>query len=174
MLAWLALLVGGWRIYLADWIPEYYKRRFGSVHAAREPWSKWDALLFLAFLVLLVIGWPIAHYLPIASRLLGSLHTMISDPAGQIDLSPSLLWIAAFCGSLRFRMRQRLYFVFVGMIGFASFVSYAVWYPDAKQLVFWKILNAGGLGLTFIALGLYDYISLVVLLPKRVAEGEDE
>lgn len=177
LLAWVAALVGLRIYFVADqrWMPKYYQQRFGSVRAAREPWSKWDALLGLAFLVLLVIGWPIAHYFnPIASRLLGNLHTMISDPAGQIDLSPSLLWIAAFYGSLRFRMRQRLYFVVVAMIGFASFVFYAVWYPEAKELGLWKILNAGGLGLSLIALGLYDYLSLVLLLPKRVEEGDDE
>jgi len=60
------------------------------------------------------------------------------------------------------------------MISFASIVSYAIWHPDAKQLGLWKILNAGGFGLSLIALGLYDYTSLVLLLPKRAAEGDDE
>ncbi len=72
----------GIKIYLAAserWIPAYYQQRFGSVQATRKPWSKWDALLFLAFLVLLFVwiffGQPIAHYLdPMASRL----HILIS------------------------------------------------------------------------------------------------
>lgn len=95
-LVWLLVFVAGMRIFLAAserWIPEYYQRRFGSAQAAREPWSKWGARFFLAFLVLLLIGWPISHYLDLASRL----HLMISDPGRQIDLSPSLLWIAAAC-----------------------------------------------------------------------------
>lgn len=170
-----AFLGGGWRIYIAAyerWIPAYYQRRFGSVQAAPKPWSKWDALLFLAFLVLLLIGWPIAHYL------LGHLHVMISDPLRQINLSPSVLWMGLLCSSLRWHMsrieRQRLYFVLVGMVGFASIVSYAILHPDAKQLGWWKILNAGGIGLSLIALGLYHHISLVFLLPKRLAEGDDE
>jgi len=106
VLAWLALLVGGWRIYLADWIPEYYKQRFGSVQAARKPVSKWSALFFLALLVLLLIA---QYFDPVASRL----HLMISDPARQINLWPSILWAVLLCGSLGWHMssieRQRVY-----------------------------------------------------------------
>jgi hypothetical protein len=172
VLAWMALLVWGWRIYLADWIPEYYKQRFGSVQAARKPGSKWSAVFFL---ILFFGGWPLAHYLdPFASRL----HVMISDPSRQINLWPSVYWAVLLCASLRWQMsdieRQRFYFLFVGMIGFASIVCYAIWHPAVKQLGVWKILNAGGFGLSLIALGLYDYIVLVRALPKTVAEGEDE
>lgn len=174
VLAWLALLVGVLRILYVDWIPKYYERRFGSVQAARAPVSKWNAVFFIAMLVLLFIGWPIAHYLDPMARL----HTAISDPARQIDLWPSVFWVLLLCGSLRSHMsgaeRQRLYFVLAGMIGFVSIVSYAIWHPEAKQLGSWKILNAGGLGLTFMALGLYDHIILVRALPKKVAEGGDE
>jgi hypothetical protein len=60
------------------------------------------------------------------------------------------------------------------MLGFTSIVSYAIWHPDAKQLGLGKLLNAGGPGLSLMALGLYDYIVLVRALPKRVAEGDDE
>jgi hypothetical protein len=181
-LAWLVVSLI-YRPACERWIPEYYQKRFGSVQAARKPWSKWDALLFLAFvltfLVLLFVGQPIAHYLdPVASTFLGHLHMLISDPARQINLGPSVFWVLLLFGSLRWHMRrierQRLYFVLVGMIGFASIVCYAIWHPDAKQLVWWKILNAGGLGLSLIALGLYDHSSLVLLLPKRMAEGDDE
>jgi hypothetical protein len=181
VLAWLALLVACLRIYIAaqEWIPEYYKRRFGSVQAARKPWSKWDALFFLALPVLLFIGWPIAHYLdPVASTFLGHLHMLISDPARQINLWPSLIWVALLCAGLRRPMssieRQRVYFMLVATLGFASIVSYAILHPDAKQLGLWKIMNTGGLGLSLVALGLYDYISLVLLLPKAVAEGDNE
>ncbi len=171
VLAWLALLVGGWRIYLADWIPEYYKQRFGSVKAARKPASKWSAVFFLVLLVLLLIA---QYFDPVASRL----HLMISDPARQINLWPSAFWVMLLCSSVRWHMssieRQKLYFILLGMIGFASIVSYAIWHPDAKQLGLWKLLNAGGLGLSLVALGLYDYIVLVRALPKKVAEGDDE
>jgi hypothetical protein len=170
-LAWLALLVGVLRIYAADRIPEYYKQRFGSVQAARKPVSKWSAVFFLALPILLLIA---QYFEPVASRL----HLMISEPARQVNLWPSVLWAGLLCGSLRWHMssieRQRLYFLLVGMLGFASIVSYAIWHPAAKQLGLWKILNAGGLGLSLIALGLYDHIVLVRALPKRVVEGDDE
>lgn len=181
-LAWLVVL-GTFIPAYTRWIPEYYQQRFGSVQAARKPWSKWDALFFLAFLLaflaLLFLGQPIAHHLgSVASRFLVHLHMMISDPSRQINLWPSVFWVVLFCGSLRWHMRsielQRLYFVLVGMIGFTSIVSYAVWHPDVKRLVLWKILNAGGFGLSFIAMGLYDHIVLVRALPKKVAEGDDE
>lgn len=171
-LAWLALLVAGLRIYIAaqDWIPEYYQRRFGSVQAARVPGSKWSLVLILTSLVLLFIG----HLDSVSSHL----HMMMSDPARQINLWPSLIWVALLCGSLRWHTssieRQRLYFLLVGTIGCASIVSYAIWHPDAKQLGLWKILNAGGFGLSFIALGLYDHIVLVRALPRTAAEGNDE
>jgi hypothetical protein len=70
--------------------------------------------------------------------------------------------------------RQRLYLILVATLCLASIVSYAIWHPEAKQLGLWKILNAGGLGLSLIALGLYDYIVLVCALSKTVAEGGDE
>ena len=113
-LASLALAIGAVKILIAaeSWIPEYYQRRFGSVQAARAPGSKWNALLslalLLAFLVLLFLGQPIAHYFdPVASHL----HMMISDPDRQINLWPSVYWAVLLCGSLRWRMsgieRQR-------------------------------------------------------------------
>lgn len=178
-LASLALAIGGVKILIAadSWIPEYYQRRFGSV--ARKPWSKWDALFFLAFLLILFVltfmGRPFAHYLdPAASHL----HMMISDPGRQIDLWPSLFWLLLLCGSLRWHMssigRQRVCFMLVGMIGFASIVFYAIRHPEAKQVALWKLLNSGGLGLSLIAMGLYDHFVLVRALPKRVGEGDDE
>lgn len=180
-LAGVALGIGGLKILIAadDWIPEYYQRRFGSVQAARVPGAKWNALFGLAVLltfpVLLFFGRPIAHYFdPVASHL----RMMISDPDRQINVWPSLIWVALLCGSLRRHMssieRQRVYFILVATLGFASIVYYAIFHPEAKQLGLWKLLNAGGLGLSLIAMGLYDHIVLLRALPKKVAEADDE
>jgi len=180
-LATVALEIGGMKILVAadSWIPDYYQRRFGSVQAARAPLSKWNALsclaLLLTLLVLLFLGRPIAHYFdPVASHL----HMMISDPDRQINLWPSVYWAVLLFGSSRWNMsgieRKRLYFMLVGMISFASIVSYAILHPEAKELDLWKLLNAGGFGLSLIALGLYDYIVLVRALPYKIAEGGDE
>jgi hypothetical protein len=177
----LALAIGSLKILTAadSWIPEYYQRRFGSVQAARVPGSRWSALFWLAVLltfpVLLFFGQPIAHYFdPVASHL----HMMISDPDRQINLWPSLIWVALLSGRLRWHMsgieRQRGYFTLVATLGFASIVSYAIFHPEAKEVDLWKLLNAGGLGLSLIAMGLYDHFVLVRALPKRIAEDEDE
>ena len=184
-LASLAFGIGGVKILIAadSWIPEYYQRRFGSVRASRTPLSKWNALsclafllaLFLALLVLLFFGRPIAHYFdPFASHL----HMMISDPDRQINLWPSVYWAVLLCGSLRWHMsgieRQRLFFMLVVTLGLVSIASYAIFHPEAKELDLWKLLNAGGFGLSLMLMGLYDYSTLVFLLPKRVAEGDYE
>ncbi len=170
LLAALAL-VGSFRVYLAAyqrWIPEYYQRRFGTVQVAREPWSKWGARFFLAFLVLLFIGWPLAPHL----------HAMISDPARQINLWPSLLFMLLFFSSVRRHMpsieRQRLFFLLGVLVAVSSIAGYGILHPDARQVGLWKVLNAGELGLSLIAMGLYDHIILVRTLPRRVAEGDDE
>lgn len=165
----------GIKIYLAAserWIPAYYQQRFGSVQATRKPWSKWDALLFLAFLVLLFVwiffGQPIAHYLdPMASRL----HILISDPGRQINLWPSLLWMWLFFSSVRWHIpsieRQRLLFLLGGLVAVSSITVYGILHPDARQFTLWKVLNAGELGLSLIAMGLYDHIILIRTLPKK-------
>ena len=176
-LAWVASMWALLRVLMTDGIAEYYQQRFGSVQSAPKRASKWSALfglaLLLAFPVVLFIGW--AGYL---DPVIFHLHRMISDPARQINLWPSVYWAALLCGSLRWHMsgieRQSMFFMLVGMIGFASIVSYATFHPEAKQHDLWKLLNSGGFGLSFIALGLYDHITLVLLLPKRVAEGDDE
>lgn len=178
-LGWLAAVAAMRIFFLANqrWIPEYYEKRFGSVK--RGPWSKWDAPFFSGFVVLLVIGWPIAHILdPVASGFAGRVHVMMSDPGRQINLWPTVFWMAMLCSSLRWHKtsieRQGLYFDLVGLASFSSIAFYAIWHPDAKQLFLWKVLNAGGIGLSFIAMGLYDHIRLILLLPKRVAEDDDE
>jgi len=184
-LAWLVGLVGLTIYFVAGqrWIPEYYQRRFGSVQAARVPSSKWDALFFLAILVLLFvvifIGQPINHYLdPVVSRLVSRLHTMISDPERQINLWPSLLWMWLFFSSMRWHIpsieRQRSFFLLGGLVAFPLIAIYGILHPDARQVWLWKVLNAGGVGLSLVVMGLYDHIILIRTLPKRAAEGDDE
>jgi len=176
-LAWLASMWALLRILVTDRIAEYYQQRFGSVQSAPKRGSKWSALFGLAFL----LAFPVVLFIGRAGYLdpvISHLHMMISDPAREINLWPSLLWAVLLCGSLRRQTsgieRHRLYSLLSAMIGVASIVLYAIWHPDAKQLVSWKILNAGGLGLSLIAMGLYDHFILVRVLPKSVVEGDDE
>jgi hypothetical protein len=159
------------------WIPRYYERRFGHVEP-QEISAKQFGILLLVLLAMAFFSWPIANYFePTVSNFLGRVHVMISDPSQQVNLLPSFLWLTAFFTSLlwpRKMGRQGLCFELPGLVAFASIALFPIWHPDAKQLGLWKVLNAGGLGLTLIAMGLYNHIVLVRALPKRVAEGDDE
>src|SRR5690349_20245035 len=83
-------------VTIRRWIPEYYQRRFGFVKP-QEPSVKWFGLFMLTIVLLLFIGQPLAHYLdPRVAGLVDWVHLKISDPAHQIDLSPSFFWIVVF------------------------------------------------------------------------------
>lgn len=161
-------------IAVKQWIPRYYQNRFGFVEA-QESGGKWFGLLLLAIVVLIFIGQPLGHYLDlIASRV----HTTISDPRGRVDLFAPFLWIALFLGNLRWRLRSwertQLCFLFIGTVIFSFVAVCPIWLPEVQQAGLWKVLNAGGLGLSLTAMGLYDHIVLVRTLPKGIAEGDDD
>ncbi len=176
-LAWLAGMVifgAAWR----SWIPKYYQKRFGQVEP-REMSAKQFAILFMVLIALFSFGQPVARYLdPMFSGVTTRLHLAISDPSHEINLGPSLLWMALFLIGLRWPPRrmngERLCFALFGLLAFLSIALFPVWHPDAGKLEVWRVLNAGGLGLTLIIQGFYDHIVLVRALPKRVAEGDDE
>jgi hypothetical protein len=160
------------------WIPRYYRKRFGHVEP-REISAK-QFVLFLGVIVLLLfVGEPLAHRVdPMISSFSDRLHFAISDPAHQVNLWPSFFWTAMLISSLRGALRgiewPRLCFLFCAMLAFTSVVLFAMWFPDIRQAALWRLCNAGGVGLSFVALGLHDHITLVLLLPKRIADGDDE
>jgi hypothetical protein len=63
---------------------------------------------------------------------------------------------------------------FLGLLAAISVALLPIWDPGVEKLEIWKILNAGGFGLSFIAIGIDEHIVLLRALPKRVAEGADE
>ena len=169
--AGLVVFVAAWR----RWIPKYYQKRFGHVQA-HEMSAKQFAILLLVFVSLFFFGQTIARYLdPVASSFLGSVHMRMSDPSHQINLVPSFFWLASLFAGLLWRRRiDSLWLGFLGLLVFLAIALFPMWHPGAERLVMWKILNAGGFGLSLMAMGLYDHIVLVRALPKRVAEGADE
>jgi hypothetical protein len=179
-LDFLVAMAGLW-FYLAAyqrWIPKYYEKRFGHVEP-REPSAKQSAIFVGVIVALLFFGRSFAHRIdPVISSFGDRLHVMISDPAHQINLCPSFFWTGLFVINLGRKLqnieRQNLSFLLCGTLGFSSVVLIAMWHPDARQAGLWRALNAGGIGLSFIVLGLYDHITLVRMLPKRVEEGDDE
>jgi hypothetical protein len=83
--------------------------------------------------------------------------------------------MASLFASLLWRRRiDGQWFCFLGLLASLSVSLFPIWHPGAESLEIWKILNAGGFGLSFIAMGFYEHIVLVRALPKRVAEGYDE
>jgi hypothetical protein len=46
-------------------------------------------------------------------------------------------------------------------------------HPAITQLLFWRILSAGWLGISFMAIGLYQHMALVRLLPKKNQEEKE-
>jgi hypothetical protein len=160
------------------WIPRYYRKRFGHVQP-REISARQFVIFLGVILLLMFVGEQLAHRLdPLVSSFSNRLHSAISDPAHQINLWPSFFWTAMLISSLRGALRgiewARLCFLFCAMLAFTSVVLFAMWFPDIRQAALWRLCNAGGVGLSFVALGLHDHITLVLLLPKRIADGDDE
>jgi hypothetical protein len=173
-LAWLAgmlIFFAAWR----SWIPKYYRYRFGRVEP-QEISAKGFGILLLVLIALMLFGRPVARGLePLASSFLGRLHLLISDPSHQINLWASSFWMASLFASLLWRRRiVGRWFCFLGLLASLSVALFPIWHPAAERLEIWKVLNGGGVGLSFIAIGLYEHIVLVRALPTRVAEGDDE
>ncbi len=173
-LAWLVgmvVFVRAWR----RWIPTYYRERFGRVQP-REISAKGFGILLLVLIAFILFGRPVARGLePLASSFLGHVHLLISDPSHHINLWASSFWMASLFASLLWHRRvDGQWFCLLGLLASLSVALFPIWHPDAETLEIWKILNAGGFGLSFIAIGLYEHIVLVRALPKRVAEGDDE
>ena len=173
----LALMVGMIVFVVAStsWVPKYYRKRFGQVEP-EEISAKQFVILLLALIALLFVGQPIARYLdPLSSSLLGRAHLLISDPSHQINLWALSFWVALLLISLLWhRRRDGQWFSFLGLLAFILIALFPLWHPGAEKFEIWKILNAGGLGLSLIVMGLYEHCVLVRALPKKVAESGDE
>jgi hypothetical protein len=154
------------------YVPRYYRWRFGWAEARKAPVPEWVANLsfkqvFIAvaalFLLWLLID-VLAHALPV-----------------RIDLMPLLTWLGVLCAVLWLRQRigtlwsNYVLVVFLIAVGIAWITFYPLWHSlAANQLLIWRTLTAGSMGLGYMILGLYDHIMLVRLMPKRVAESDHE
>jgi hypothetical protein len=157
------------------WIPDYYHRRFGEVKS-NEPTARQFGIMLAVLFGLFLFGLLFGNAADSAlSKLSIRLHTLISDPEQQIRLAPFFIWITFFVpGPRRSQPNGPSLFGLCGLISFGSVVLLATLHPEVKQTGLWRVLNEGGFGLTFVALGLYDHITLVLFLPKKIVEGNDE
>lgn len=180
---WWAVLVGlgVLAIYLAAlkrWIPSYYQKRFGHVEA-QGPSVKQFAVFLFVIVALFFFGEPLAHHAdPMIAGFVDRRHTMISDSNHQINLWPLLFWILVCFSSVRVHPRRMrtpgLYFHLSGLLGATSVALYPMWHPGATRIWLWRVLNAGGIGLSFIAMGSYDHFTLVRVLPNRGSGDDNE
>jgi hypothetical protein len=160
------------------WIPDYYRRRFGVVES-NEPTARQFGILLAVLLGLLIFSFLFGDSADSAiSKLSIRLHILMSDPEQQIMLGPFFIWTVFLLPGSRWSRRRiqlgQSFFGLCGLTAFGSVVLLAATYPEVKQIALWRILNACGLGLTLVALGLYDHFSLVLFLPNRIAQDNDE
>lgn len=175
---WLAVPIGvalvGACVATFPYLPKYYRRRFGWIEPhSPDMTNKQLVFLLLVLLALLFFGRPIGRY---ADSILADVRSMI--PAHPVTFSPALLWSFYLCMSFRRNPHQedlyRMYFLASGALAWAFTALYPIWHPDAMHPALWKFLDDGWLGLSFIALGLYDHLTLVRLMPRRIDNLEDD
>jgi hypothetical protein len=67
-----------------------------------------------------------------------------------------------------------MFFLASSALAWAITGLYALRHADAVHFTLWKFLNNGWLGLSFIALGLYNHYTLVRLMPQRIENEEHD
>jgi hypothetical protein len=155
------------------YVPRYYRRRFGWVRPRPASVPRWGSefsfgQMFIRVFLLLVTFFVLWMFVHVGGR----------------ELMPLVIWFMVLCvlpclmWFSQSKDGQRPYYIFpvlLTVIAVAFITFYPVWHwVDAKQLLLWKTLTAGSLGLGCVVLGVYDHIMLVRLIPKRVAEdGHD-
>ena len=181
--ALIAAYVVAFRYFLNIWeyIPEYYRRRYGLVEPRKAgKWSKTESvgclfgilLFLLSFLMYVFFGRQIGRY---ADSILADVQSMIPHP---VTFLPVTMWFLYMCASFPRNPHQedfyKMYFLASGMLAWAFATLYPMWHPDAMHPTLWKFLNDSWMGLSLIAWGLYDHLTLVRLMPRRIRNEEDD
>jgi len=173
--AWpLVLLAVVWFITLR--IQRYYRSRFGWVKPLQNtPSNRQTVIFLLLFLVLLFFGRYIVEK---GELLLGFAQETTPRAIQQILSFPVLLW--SFFLSMSFRRHPsredwfRICFFSSGLLAWAIFALYPLSHPDLARSLIWKTVDYESLFISLITLGLYEHLTLVRLLPKRIEEGGNE
>jgi hypothetical protein len=160
---------------LARYIRQYSERRFGWVEP-KPPSNKAVGI----FLLVMFVGVFFRHWIenqlnPVLSDLADQIHLAISDPNHLVDLQPLVFWMVWCCANFRWsliRKGESILLLFVsGLLVWAGVALSPLWHPEVRQLILWRVLNDGWLGITMIAVGSYQYINLLRLIPRPLPEN---
>jgi magnesium-transporting ATPase (P-type) len=162
-------------------IPKYYEHRFGWIKSRSAKMSNRGVMICVCiWLALFIFGRQIANYGdPVLANLNNQLHAMISVPDHRVNFWPTAFWcLLLFVDierSLRGRLvaRSQISSSFVVALTSAVVCFYPLHHREIMQLMVWKFLNAGWFGITLIAMGLLDHLTLIHLMPKRPQEENE-
>ena len=94
-----------------------------------------------------------------------------------VDIKSGFIVVTYTCARVsknRARRFYKMYFLASGALAWAFAAFYPMWHPDATHPALCKFLNEGWMGLSFIAWGLYDHLTLVRLMPRRIDNYKDD
>ena len=162
----LAALIAGFR-----WLPKYYETEFGWVERRemeqRTLSIKQEIIFLLALVALLVFGHRNESFLS---------EMALRFQSGHVSAF-LLLWMGILCADFVRHSRQQvdkygLYFRACVIIACAFVAFCPLWNPGAAQLRIWKLSDDFAVGISLIAVGLYDHFALIRLLPQRISEDD--
>jgi hypothetical protein len=163
----LALYLGCYRF-----VNRYYERRFGWVEPASIS-NRTFVILMGTLIFLFFFG---RHVEAALSGVGDYLDAMLSGFERPISWYPTVFWtylLLLGAGSSTDRDWPRMTFLVAGTTLVTLMGMLPLWLPGCVQSVAWKLFQAGWLGLSLMALGFYDHIRLLLLLPKK-EEGPTE
>jgi hypothetical protein len=153
------------------YVPKYYAWRFGWVQQKQPPASSTKAVILVLILVFGIQGavWLSAdllqHFAP--------------RPVNYLTLLQSVLLfcvvlIMAFTARGRSMLvRVTIWGALVAAQGLLAIIP--LWVSlGPRQMVLWKALNAGSLGIVLMVMGLSDHFAMLRMLPKRVKDKDHD
>lgn len=163
------------------YIPKYYERRFGHVEPAKYSMGRGEAVVFLlsvTLFLLYILYLLIAPFIGLAvGRSLGvflgspvdQVHVLIHDPEHLVHFGPILF--CALTISLRAVSRRRdrglVLMMNLAALLWIAFFLYPLHHAAVTQNLLWKTVSAGWLGISIMAIGLFQHMRVALLLPKR-------
>ena len=155
----------------------YYERRFGWFEVEPEAKGNPGAIAWIGMLLLGLYFFR--YYIGLALSVLADYFDNMfstSVPLSTVfwDLRIRLfifLLLALSINKNRDWQKTRFLIAVAALLTLIGMLP--LWFPECKQSLAWRSFAAGYLGLSVMALGLYDHIRLLLLLPRKVeAAGE--